>query len=145
MKKENLIGKKYNRLTIIKEITPYITKEGYRHKKVLCKCECGNRIEVTLNALKSNNTKSCGCLQKEILRKRNKSIEFKDKRKEGMLKKYGVEYPSQSKEIKNKIKTTNLKKYGVECTLQSKEIRDKIKVTILKNYGVEYPSQSKEI
>ena len=28
----------------------------------LCKCDCGNTIEVLLNNLRSGNTKSCGCL-----------------------------------------------------------------------------------
>lgn len=30
-----------------------------------CVCDCGNRIEVSLNQLKSGNVKSCGCLVHE--------------------------------------------------------------------------------
>lgn len=31
-----------------------------------CKCECGNEIDVITDSLKTGNTKSCGCLQKEL-------------------------------------------------------------------------------
>lgn len=30
-----------------------------------CKCDCGNIVFTSTNSLKRNNTKSCGCLQKE--------------------------------------------------------------------------------
>lgn len=33
--------------------------------KWLCKCDCGNLVVVPITFLKSGNTKSCGCLQKE--------------------------------------------------------------------------------
>lgn len=32
----------------------------------LCQCFCGNKVEVTGHSLRSNHTKSCGCLQKTI-------------------------------------------------------------------------------
>lgn len=34
--------------------------------KWLCQCACGNFIVVIASALKNGNTKSCGCLQKEV-------------------------------------------------------------------------------
>lgn len=59
---------KYNRLTIIKE-------DGVMWKDerpaVLCKCDCGNEIRVPLKNLKNNNTKSCGCLNRELILERN--------------------------------------------------------------------------
>lgn len=59
--KKNLdyIGQKYNRLLIVE----LIKCEG--KAKVKCKCDCGNNIICNLNALKRNNTKSCGCWNKE--------------------------------------------------------------------------------
>ena len=59
-RKENLIGKTFNRLTVIKE-APSKNKKTYW----ICKCECGNIIEVRADQLKSGNTKSCGCLNTE--------------------------------------------------------------------------------
>lgn len=55
---------KYNRLTLIKEVEPYIWK-NLKQSKFLCQCDCGEFIIVNLNHLKSGNTKSCGCLNKE--------------------------------------------------------------------------------
>lgn len=61
---------KYGRLTII---------ESWKEKKyssyetfVKCRCDCGNILESRrLNALRSGNTKSCGCLTKDLLNERN--------------------------------------------------------------------------
>lgn len=59
---EDLSGRKFGRLTAIRH-------DGYKEfpsskRKVvwLCECECGNTVRVMARALKSGNTKSCGCL-----------------------------------------------------------------------------------
>lgn len=59
---ENLIGKKFNMLTIIEEVErPKGLKGGYSY--FLCECDCGNRKIVSLHRLiEENGTKSCGCL-----------------------------------------------------------------------------------
>lgn len=55
-RKKDLTGRKFGKLTAIK---PCGTK---RNKTVwLCKCDCGNEIEVVGTALSYGNTKSCGC------------------------------------------------------------------------------------
>lgn len=54
------IGDKFTRLTIIS--TPF-TMKG--RKFIKCKCDCNNTISVRIDKLKSNHTRSCGCLQKE--------------------------------------------------------------------------------
>lgn len=55
-----LAGKKYGKLTVIKEVAPHIST--YRlQRKVLCICECGNEASVVLNSLRTGNTISCGC------------------------------------------------------------------------------------
>ena len=63
-------GMKYGKLTVLRR-TP---KKKY-DKDVfwLCKCDCGNEIVCTTRRLISGNTKSCGCIHKEQLAKRNKS------------------------------------------------------------------------
>ena len=56
----NEVGNKYGRLTVIERAQT--NKKGvYWH----CLCECGNEIDVLAASLRSGNTKSCGCLQKE--------------------------------------------------------------------------------
>lgn len=61
-------GFRYGRLTVRKRIP----KEKYdKNVYWVCKCDCGNIIQVTSRSLLSGNTKSCGCIQKEQLRERN--------------------------------------------------------------------------
>lgn len=63
---KNLIGKRYGRLTVI-EITG---KKAHGKENVyLCKCDCGNTIEVRSGLLSQEKTKSCGCLYKETRKK----------------------------------------------------------------------------
>lgn len=58
---ENLVGKKFNRWTVI----------SFSHKKERnryywnCLCECGNTAKVSFSNLKYGLSKSCGCLRRE--------------------------------------------------------------------------------
>lgn len=63
----DLIGKRFGRLMVIAKAG----KRSDRYICWLCKCDCGNEIIVPGVSLKSGNTKSCGCLKKEKLIKRN--------------------------------------------------------------------------
>ena len=60
--KDNLIGKKYGRLTVIAEAG----RCGSRGVIWKCRCDCGNETNVKEVCLKSGETKSCGCLHREI-------------------------------------------------------------------------------
>ena len=53
---EDLTGKKFNKLTVIK-------KAQDKPVKWLCQCDCGNTITVDTARLKSGAVKSCGCLK----------------------------------------------------------------------------------
>lgn len=60
-------GEKYGSLSILRETEPRVTKSPSRTRRirrVLCKCDCGNELEVDLSALKCGNTTTCGCSQK---------------------------------------------------------------------------------
>ena len=69
----DLTNKRFGRLVAIKRVEDYIHKNGYRASQWLCKCDCGNDVIVRTKALtkKNNPTKSCGCLQKESVKKYN--------------------------------------------------------------------------
>lgn len=56
----DLTGKRFGRLIVDH-------KAGHRGKDVtwLCKCDCGSVVEVAGASLRSGNTKSCGCYQRE--------------------------------------------------------------------------------
>ena len=62
---KDLIGQKFNRLTVIKNII----RNNRSHS--LCRCDCGNEKIIRNDSLKRNHIKSCGCLQKELLNERN--------------------------------------------------------------------------
>lgn len=62
---KNLIGEKFDKLTVVKLIYKYNNKNNKYELHWLCKCDCGNEVVVSNNNLISGNTKSCGCLQRE--------------------------------------------------------------------------------
>lgn len=68
-----------------------------------------------------------------------------NKKKQTLLKNYGVDNPMDSDEIKNKIKKTNLERYGVENPFASDEIKKKIKESNLERYGVEWSCQAESV
>lgn len=61
-------GDKFGRLTILKEGDRVNGKRG-----VLVQCDCGKTKTVGYYLLKTGVTKSCGCIQREILINRNSS------------------------------------------------------------------------
>ena len=64
MKKLNLVGKKFSRLTVVS--FSHIEKEQSRWN---CVCDCGNKITIRGWVLTSGRTKSCGCLRVETTSK----------------------------------------------------------------------------
>lgn len=59
---EDLSGQKFSRLTVLSKLNE---KNSDRRFLYQCQCDCGKIVKVPGKALKSGNTKSCGCLQKE--------------------------------------------------------------------------------
>jgi len=55
-------GKQFNRLTALWKSKK---KTKWGRPIWVCRCMCGNLIEVSRNSLITGNTKSCGCLNKE--------------------------------------------------------------------------------
>lgn len=62
-----MIGRKFNLLTVLSKAE---SKNGIRWN---CVCECGNEIIVLGHRLKSNHTKSCGCLRRKPRSKETKA------------------------------------------------------------------------
>lgn len=61
MKLIDLTGKRFGRLLVLSKAE---TRKGQTFWN--CKCDCGNIVAVNAYSLKIGETKSCGCLQKEI-------------------------------------------------------------------------------
>ena len=68
MKKIDLIGQRFGRLTVIECCGR--SKDG--QKVYRCKCDCGKEKEIRSGNLRSGHSLSCGCLCSEILSERNK-------------------------------------------------------------------------
>jgi hypothetical protein len=66
------IGNKFSNLIVIS----YYGKDKKGKALWNCQCFCGNFAIVVGSNLRSGNTKSCGCLQKERVRKANKTHGF---------------------------------------------------------------------
>ena len=61
---KDLTGQQFGRLTVIED-----TRRRYNGKVVWrCRCSCGKVTEVAGSYLTSGNTRSCGCLRKEIIK-----------------------------------------------------------------------------
>lgn len=58
----DMTNERFGRLTVIS----YTGKNINGNAVWLCKCDCGNTKEVSRSCLVHGNTKSCGCLKKEV-------------------------------------------------------------------------------
>lgn len=65
--KEDLRGKKFERLTVIK-------KDKDRKNHWICKCDCGNIVSVLDFYLIHGKTKSCGCYRTDMAKKNIEKI-----------------------------------------------------------------------
>lgn len=70
MVRENVIGNKYGRLTVIEDAPDKVYKNGAHDRVEKCLCDCGKIKFVKLGQLKNGRTKSCGCYHDEISRER---------------------------------------------------------------------------
>lgn len=59
---QDMVGKRFGKLTVIKREGTHISKGGQKKPIWLCQCDCGNKTIVTTGDLNSGHTKSCGCI-----------------------------------------------------------------------------------
>lgn len=67
----DITGQKFGKLTVLERSE---NTRGDKQTYFKCMCECGNYFVVTRNSLVSGNTKSCGCLHKESMKKMTKDL-----------------------------------------------------------------------
>ena len=61
-----IIGVKYNMLTVLRQVAPYINPNSkVKYKRYLFLCDCGKTTEAKLSSVKYGTPKSCGCLQRK--------------------------------------------------------------------------------
>jgi 5-methylcytosine-specific restriction endonuclease McrA len=104
MEIKDLTGKKFGRLTAISRAEPKIYYYAKRKDVVYrwhCICDCGTKCIVPSESLRGGHSQSCGCLQKDIIRKMGLSrrtdltgkkfgrltvVKYHDKNKHGQLR-----------------------------------------------------------
>ena len=62
-----MIGTKHNRLTVL-SLAGIDNGRGM----ILCRCECGAEKVIEARRVRKGLTKSCGCLQRDMSRSRNR-------------------------------------------------------------------------
>ena len=67
-KYEDLTGKRFGRLVALRREP----RKGAAFW--ICKCDCGNETSVNMQLLKSGATRSCGCLQREVIQARSTDL-----------------------------------------------------------------------
>ena len=76
---ESLVGSKMNMLTLLREGE---RRGKYKKRTVVCLCECGDEVEISLDQWTRKRSVSCGCYQRNIMKERathslSKSAEYK--------------------------------------------------------------------
>lgn len=61
---KNEIDLKFNKLTILKEVEPYVLPCGQTNKAYLCKCDCGTEKVIRRLHLVRGKIRSCGCISR---------------------------------------------------------------------------------
>lgn len=82
------IDKKYGRLKILEYYKGQHSKGIRIRPKVKCQCDCGKIVIKSLEQLQCGHTKSCGCLNSELTKERNKQNITHNKSKTKLYKVY---------------------------------------------------------
>jgi len=62
-------GDRYGRLVVVMECAPRKTLSRRFVRYFSCRCDCGKIVNVRLESLRNSDTKSCGCLKKQMNKK----------------------------------------------------------------------------
>lgn len=87
----DLLGQKFEKLTVLRK-----TDERTKHGSIIweCQCDCGNKVKVSAGNLRSGNTNSCGCYNKQRIRETQiKQNEY------DLTGEYGIGYTSKGEEF----------------------------------------------
>lgn len=106
------------------------------NKETLCKC--GNKTTFNKNWL-DGYRKYCSpkCAQSDN--------STKEKRKNTVIEKYGVDNIAKLDDIKRKQESTNLERYGKKSSFQNDEVKRKWSDNVMEKFGVEHIFQLKSI
>ncbi|MBR4144178.1 MAG: zinc-ribbon domain-containing protein [Lachnospiraceae bacterium] len=125
---EDLQGKTFGRLTVLYRLPDHITTSGQRKLMWHCRCSCGNECDVYSSLLRKGLKKSCGCLNKEELkRKADERI-----REQTELKRKKAEAAAAKKAERLELKLKRAEELAVKKAKQEELKRQKYKDTVVK-------------
>lgn len=67
---KDIAGQRFGRLVAIRQTGHQLNGRAVW----LCLCDCGAKVEVTGQNLRNGNTRSCGCLQKDYIKRVSKTL-----------------------------------------------------------------------
>ena len=118
VKKIDLTGQRYGRLTVIKEAEKVNNRITW-----LCKCDCGNEVTIKSVYLRTGETQSCGCLKRDH-EEGNLRKEYNNKRIDGVVK------PLFKDKEPRKDSSTGYRGVSKYYTRKSKELRYRAWITV---------------
>jgi hypothetical protein len=140
---------------------PFKIWHWINNEKNYMRCYCGNKLSQNMNwkdGYKKYCSNKCSANSKETKEKLKETLlnkwgvehyskteEYVKKVKETSLKKWGVDNYSKTNDYKEKSKKTYLSKWGVDNYTKTDEYKEKSKKTSLRNWGVEFPTQSEVV
>lgn len=124
----DMIGKKFNRLTIVSRAANEDTRAAWN-----CVCDCGNTITLNGKQIRSGHTKSCGCYRKEVTSSQGYKNKHTVEYVKAKIKENGYELLSEYKGI--------LKQGKFRCLCCNLEFTRRIESSLYNLYGC--PSCSK--
>jgi Staphylococcus phage HNH endonuclease len=82
--KHHLTGQRFGRLVVLKFTGSRRSDTRQSARRFwLCRCDCGNHIDIRTDQLTTGTAQSCGCLQSELTAKQNKKLKQNLKHGEG--------------------------------------------------------------
>lgn len=97
--KEDITNKKFGKLTALYINDDKTKNDKYHRTYWHCICECGNEKDIPINALKSGNSKSCGCANRIAVSKAAKERHMKDRNKYNLDGNFGIGYTKYGEEF----------------------------------------------
>lgn len=97
--REDLTGRKFGKLTVVKQVEDYISPKGEKRARWLCECDCDDKNQIITDGtlLKNGSTRSCGCLQKKVVSQIGKVK--KKYNTYNLSGEYGIGYTSKGEEF----------------------------------------------
>jgi hypothetical protein len=72
MKRIDMVGRRFGRLTVVRELKSRTAADGRLQLMYQAQCACGKLVKVLGESVRSGRTRSCGCARKETTARKNK-------------------------------------------------------------------------